>query len=423
LAVGEAGATPLPTTFSFGLDDFGQLGHNTSGGHMAIATPIDTTNLAGKSITQVAGGGWHTLLLADDGTVFSFGWNHNGATGLNTAGGNTLIATPINAGNLAGKKITQVAGGGWHTLLLADDGTVFSFGWNHYGRTGRNTTIGDTLVASPIDIRNLTGKTIVQVAAGYQHSLLLADDGTVFSFGYNSGGQLGLNTDLEFVAIPTPIDTTNLAGKTITQVAAGRSHSLLLANDGAVFSFGWNGDGQTGRNTNVGRTPIATPIDTTNLVGKMIAQIAAGENHNVLTANDGSVFSFGANFLGATGLNTDFGNTLIATPIDTTNLGGKTIVQAAAGHNHNLLLADDGTVFSFGWNGSGRTGLGTTIGNTLVATPIATLNLGGRVATQVAAGANHSLLLTEVPEPSTFALALLAFVPLGRRSRRLPHIG
>jgi alpha-tubulin suppressor-like RCC1 family protein len=396
--------------FSFGFNAAGQAGQGTLEECMLVATRIDTTNLSGKMISQVAAGQLHSLLLADDGTVFSFG--SRSETGLGTAGGNVLIATPIDTTNLAGKTITQVAAGGGHSLLLADDGTVFSFGSNWFGRTGQGTTTGNTLVATPIDTTNLAGRTITQIAAGGYHCLLLADDGTVFSFGQNDLGQTGLGIDdWSSTTVATPIDTTNLAGKTISQVAAGWDHSLLLADDGTVFSFGDNWGGATGLGADTDDTLIATPIDATNLGGKTITQVAAGAGQSLLLADDGTVFSFGWNGYGETGLGTSDGSTLIATPIDTTNLGGETITQVAAGASHSLLLADDGTVFSFGWNGYGETGLGTTDGSTLVATPIDTVNLSGMRVIGLSAGVAHNLLLAvPVPEPGGATLVLLAGV-------------
>lgn len=389
--------------FSFGANGNGRTALNTTIGNTPLATPINMTTVAGKTITNITAGGAHSLLLADDGVVFSFGWNFRGQTGLNTTIGDTLVATPIDGSNLTGKTMTQIAAGLFHSLLLASDGTVFSMGDNSSGRTGLNTNSGETLVATPIDATNLAGKTIKQIAAGHTHSLLLASDGTVFSFGFNGNGQTGLNASGGSTLIATPIDATNLAGKTIKQIAAGDSHSLLLADDGTVFSFGLNLDGATGLNTSTGSTLIATPIDATNLSGKAIKQVAAGTSLSLLLAEDGTVFSFGSNL--ATGLNTMAGNTLIATPIDATNLAGKTVTHLAAGNMHSLLLTDDGTVLSFGNNGDGLTGQNTTNDFTMIATPIDTTNLGNKLVTHISAGTGHSLLLA-VPEPSAAYLLL-----------------
>ncbi len=412
-AVGQS--VPL----SFGSNANGRTGQGTASGSTPVATPIDTTNLLGKTITQAAAGYAHSLLLVDDGTVFSFGWNGEGRTGQGTISGNTLVATPIDTTNLAGRAITQAAAGGF-SLLLADDGAVFSFGWNGDGRTGQGTNSGNTLVATPIDTTNLAGSAITQVAAGDSHGLLLSDDGTVFSFGGNDA--TGQGTNLGSTLVATPIDTTNLAGRTITQVAAGDDTSLLLTDDGTVFAFGVNETGQAGLGTSLGSL-IATPIDTSNLAGKTITQVAAGRFHSLLLAEDGTVFSFGHNEYAGQG--TDSGDTRVATPIDTTNLSGKLITQIAAGYRLSLLLADDGTVFSFGYNGSYSTGLGTDSGFTLVATPIDRTNLTGLQVTGISAGWTHGLLLAiPVPEPAAATLVLLAGLPLlfagaGRRRRTL----
>jgi hypothetical protein len=389
---------------------------NYSGAPTPVATPIDSTNLAGKTIDQIATGELHSLLLADDGTVYSFGSNGNGRTGVDWAFGNTLIATPINTTNLAGKTISQVAAGGAHSLLLADDGTVFSFGSNEYGQTGLNTTVGNTLVATPINASNLGGKTIAQVAAGGAHSLLLADDGTVFSFGWKGNGQTGLGGTGFSNPVATPITTTNLAGKTIKQVAAGFFHSLLLADDGTVFSFGWNTNGRTGLNTSNGQTLVATPINTTNLAGRTITQIAAGGYHSLLLADDGTVFSFGLNGGGRTGLNTTTGDTLVATQIDETNMTGPRAraVAIAAGGDLSLVLAvpargdfdGDGAI-------DGHDFLAWQRGESPHLLSFDDLN-----EWQNHYGLGTVPVTTAVPEPMNIALVLPAFVLLLRRRKR-----
>lgn len=402
-------------TLSFGANSVGQNG--TGIGNILVAMPIDMTNLISKTVTQVVAGGEHSLLLANDGTVYSFGLNLGGRTGQGTSSGNTNIATPINTSNLAGRRIKQLAAGSSHSLLLADDGTVLSFGFNNPGQTGLGTASGNTLVATPIDMTNLAGKKITQVAAGDGFSLLLAEDGVVFSFGFNADGRTGQGTSNGNTLVATPINTTNLAGRTIKQVAAGNGHSLLLADDDTVLSFGFNGNGQTGLGTTSGNTLVARPIDMTNLAGRKIAQVEGGGEHSLLLADDGTVFSFGLNTSGQTGLGTDIGMTLVATPIAMTNVGGRHITRVTAGLGHSLLLADDGSVFAFGENGQGRTGQGTSVGHTLVATPIVTSNLVGFRGVDISAGSGHSLVLA-VPEPGGSVLLLLAGLALHTARRR-----
>jgi alpha-tubulin suppressor-like RCC1 family protein len=254
--------------------------------------------------------------------VLSFGWNASGRTGQGTSAGNALIADPISATNLAGKTITSVEAGGAHSLLTASDGTAFSFGFGLH--TGIGTNGQSATSATLMNLSNLGDRKVVQASAGTTFSLLLTDDGAVFSFGSMGGPQLGRDWPDNSAFVATEIDASNLAGRKIKQVSAGLSHNLILADDGTVFSFGSNASGATGMGVSTGSTPIATPIDATYLQGKKIKQVSAGGELSLLLAEDGTVFSFGDNQAGQTGLGTAAGDTLIATPIDTTNLAGRT---------------------------------------------------------------------------------------------------
>jgi len=392
---------------SFGDNFAGKLGLNiASSTDVSVATPIIATNFSGQQVSQISAGEDHSLMLTQSGTVLAFGYS--GYTGQGTvSGSSTAIATPIVNTNLAGK-ITQVSAGAFHSLILDEFGTVYVFGSNVRGNTGLGTGVGDQKTAVPIVATNLGGRRIKQVAAGALHSLLLADDGTVFSFGENDDGRTGDGIGaINDRYIAEPIVSTNLVGKNIVQIEAGAADSLLLADDGSVFSFGSNYSGQLGRSTASASPAVATQIDTTELAGKHIKQIAAGASYNLLLADDGTVFTFGWNTnSGGSGRGNQFGSNR-ATPIDATNLSGKTIVKVDVGYWHSLLLASDGTVFSFGQNTYGATGLGTFTGNAFRAVPIDMTNFGGLRAVDISAGVTHSLVVV-VPEPGSLILAFTA---------------
>jgi alpha-tubulin suppressor-like RCC1 family protein len=401
---------------AFGSNASGQLGIGTNASHSPIAVPIDTSNLAGRRIIDASTGGSHSLLLTNDGTAYSFGSNIYGQTGLGAIvpplPQNTLVATEIDGTNMNGSRAIQVAAGGLHSLVLSTDGTVLSFGRNSFGQLGIGT--GDLNIATPIDSSNLGDSKVTQIAAGALHSLILTEDGSVFSFGSNNSGELG-RAGSRFVA--AQIDGTNLTGRKITQVTAGASYSLLLADDGTVFSFGWNSGGRTGQGTTSSTTPIATQIDVSNLGDKKIVELAAGEAHSLLLADDGTVFSFGENFFGKTGISSSLpfpSSTPVATPINTTNLAGKRIVDLGAGENHSLLLADDGSIFSFGSNSIGQLGIDNFTAPRYIATPIDTTHLMGRRVTSISAGYEHNLVLA-VPEcESALLLAHFGIAIAGR---------
>ena len=97
----------------------------------------------------------------------------------------------------------------------------------------------------------LAGKTVIAIAAGYYHSLALCADGTLVAWGYNGYGQLGNNSTTNS-SVPVVVDRAGvLAGKTVTAIAAGASHSLALCADGTLAAWGCNDDGQLGNNSTV----------------------------------------------------------------------------------------------------------------------------------------------------------------------------
>ncbi|MFZ2322492.1 MAG: T9SS type A sorting domain-containing protein [Ignavibacteriaceae bacterium] len=141
------------------------------------------------------------------------------------------------------------AGPSYHTIAAKSDGTVYTWGYNGYGELGNGTTTDSNVPVAVSTDGFLSGKTITQVAAGAIHSIALASDGTVYTWGNNGLGELGNGTTTSS-NVPVAVITSGvLSGKTITQVAAGNS-SIALASDGTVYTWGWNSLGQLGNGTN-----------------------------------------------------------------------------------------------------------------------------------------------------------------------------
>jgi len=122
------------------------------------------------------------------------------------------------------------------------------------------------------------GKTIVQVASNDESSYALASDGTVYSWGDNSGGQLGDGTNTDS-SVPVAVKTTGtpMDGKTIVQVAAGAPYSLALASDGTIYSWGNNSKGQLGNGTTINYTvPVATSTTGNSALAPSTPKITIG---------------------------------------------------------------------------------------------------------------------------------------------------
>ncbi|MBZ5734916.1 hypothetical protein K8Z61_10450 [Nocardioides sp. TRM66260-LWL] len=344
------------TGYAFGSNNLGQLGIGSTASSQPSPTAISTTStLNGKTITAIAAGGRHSLALASDGTLHAWGFNASGQLGNPNASlfERTAIAVTVAGTPLANKAITAIAAGDSHNLALASDGTLYAWGDNGNGRLGDGTGAARIL---PVQVTVPVGKTITAIAAGETHSLALASDGTVYAWGANTFGQLGNGTK----GSATAIAVLGLAGTTITAIAAGRLHSLALASDGTVYAWGANASGQLGNGTNQNSN---VAIAVTGLTGKTIASIAAGKEHSLALASDGTVYAWGANGSGQLGIGSNTSSTA-AVALTKGTLATKTVVAIAAGNLHSVALTSDGTLHAWGDNASGQLGNGGTTGVT-----------------------------------------------------------
>ncbi|HQB30185.1 MAG TPA: hypothetical protein PLO86_05410, partial [Syntrophales bacterium] len=191
----------------------------------------------------VAGGMAYTIALKNNGTVWAWGHNNDGQLGDDTA---TDRWTPVQVKGPGGigflDDVTAIAAGHDHTAALKDDGTVWTWGKNHLGQLGDNTTEDRQ---SPVQVKGPGGTgfpdDVTDVAAGLDHTVALKDDGTVWAWGGNGSGQLGDNTT---TARNTPVQVVGPGGvgllTGVRAVATRYRHTVVLKNDGTVWAWGDN---------------------------------------------------------------------------------------------------------------------------------------------------------------------------------------
>ena len=222
-----------------------------------------------------------------------------------------------------------------------------------------------------MSVQNLSG--VTAVAAGEYHSLALKNDGTVWAWGWNANGQLGNGTTTDSSS-PVRVETSSAVLSGIKAIAGGESHSLALKNDGTVWAWGLH---------------YGWPTQVLNLSG--VACIASGSYHSLALKSDGTVWAWGSNNWGELGDGTtsDF-PTMVPVPVQ--NLNGVTAV--AAGFGHSLALKNDGTVWAWGLNSRGELGDGSTTDSH---TPVKVKDLGG--VTAITAKWFQSLALRTIKSP------------------------
>jgi prepilin-type N-terminal cleavage/methylation domain-containing protein len=352
--------------YSWGSDDLGQLGNGAATGIVQTPTSIASYgSMAGKSFTKVSGGFNHSMALASDGIVHAWGENSFGQVGAGTSGTNVIAPASVMTGSLAGKTVTQIAAGGFHSLALASDNTLHSWGQNSNGQLGNGTTDNFPHV-TPMNISStgsLAGKTITQINSGVSYNLALASDGTVHAWGQNHLGQLG-NGTTTLSATPINISSSgSLAGKTITQVIGSGYHAFALASDGTLHAWGDNGLGKLGIGT-ADTAPHPTPVNISSsgsLAGKTITYVGRSGSHSVAITSEGNLHTWGENSYGQLGTGTT-DTSAHPTPVNISTSGplaGKIITWVSGGGYHIFAVTADGDLYSTGNNQVGQLGDGT----------------------------------------------------------------
>ncbi len=302
------------TVWSWGFNGYGQLGNGgVTSSSIAVAVPA----LSGA--TKIAAGWSHSVALKSDGSVWESGTR---IMTLLFGSGDWGSSTPYQVAGLTG--VTAIAAGDSHNLALAG-GSVWAWGWNGYGQLGdRLKTDG----RAPVQVSGLSG--VTAIAAGWYQSLALKSDGSVWGWGNNSSGQLGaaasqscaFGMPVSDSCITLPIQVAGISAA--VALATGRDHSVALKSDGTVWAWGGNDSGQLGVGT---RVSSSAPQQVNGLTG--VTAIAAAWGHNLALKSDGTVWAWGANYAGQIGNGT---NLDALAPVQVQGLTGAVAIAAGDSH-------------------------------------------------------------------------------------------
>ncbi|WP_019030842.1 RCC1 domain-containing protein [Salinispora arenicola] len=317
---------------------------------------------------------------AASNTILAWGDNQFGQLGDGTGADS---GTPIPVSLPPGTTVTAIAAGNEHTLALTSTGTVLAWGRNRFGQLGDET---NTSRVTPVTVSLPPNTTITDIAAGHSHSLAITSAGTALAWGGNGAGQLGDGTTTDS---NKPVAVNLPSGTTVTAIAAGEGHSLAVTSAGTALAWGNNFRGQYGDGTN---TSSNTPVTVSPPTGTAFTAVAAGEDHSLAVTSAGTALAAGDNLYGQLG---DGTNTSSNTFVTVSLPPSTTITAIAVGRFHNLGVTATGTVLAWGINIDGQLGDGTTTNrNTPQAVDLP-------VSTTVAGGFGHSLALAAPPTSTT----------------------
>uniref|UniRef100_A0A0G4F642 HYR domain-containing protein n=1 Tax=Chromera velia CCMP2878 TaxID=1169474 RepID=A0A0G4F642_9ALVE len=280
-----------------------------------------------------------------------------------------------------------VAQGGEHSLMGDNRGDLFVFGSNRDGQLGLED-IGNFRL--PTRVPSLSD--VVDVCGGSDFSLLLLGNGTVLSSGSNRYyGQLGRGSGWVWGDWSDwrPLPVEGLEGESVVGVACGGSHSAAWTEEGNLFMWGRGEDGQLGLGDRETRHN-ASLVSAAVLEGEAVTQVALGRMHTLIACRSGRLFSWGKNDAGQVGNGRSGDLEREASPVEVfVGTGGERVVAVAAGADHSLILTSSGKVLGFGDNEYGQLGLGSS--EDIFSTPQWVEKLPEGVV-EIAAGGSHSFV-------------------------------
>ncbi len=366
--------------WNFGHNQYGQLGNGEKTGMDPNPYPALMIPTWGEDvkISDISAGHNHTVLLDERGRVWYCGWDNYKLP--------PMPGAPVLGGQDQAveikfeKKIVAIACGGWHTMALDEDGTLWAWGSNLSGQLGmKDINVGmapDAFTYDPKKVDVLPeGIKIKAIATGGQHVAILDENGKIWSYGWSQYGQLG-NADIEVGPNSfekTAVPVTGLDDVVITKVSTGYYHTMALDDQGRVWAWGWNGFGQLGSDAVPDGTdnPAAftkTPVKVTGLDDVKIVDVEAAYGHSVLLDENGTVWAWGYNLYGMIGRSDVPNNDFFActnrpmqvcewqdergNSIDVTI---KTIMSLT---NHSMAVDTEDRVWAWGFNRYGQLGTG-----------------------------------------------------------------
>ena len=232
----------------------------------------------------------------------------------------------------------QIATGNSHTIMLKVDGTVWTYGDNTYGQLGLGNRVG---VDEPTQVQFPNGVEIVQIAAGDNHSVALDRNGNVYAWGKNDYYQLGRSG-----TYLSPVQMNNVGSK-IVRIAAGSEITVMLTEKGEIYTSGINTNGEAGILSYGTRVTYGKASNMNNII-----DIAAGKNHVIALRSDGTVYAVGSNLNGQLGV----GSKNITKVNEYQKLGLNNIAYIEAEENSAAGITVDGEAYVWGSNQYGQLG-------------------------------------------------------------------
>jgi alpha-tubulin suppressor-like RCC1 family protein len=366
-------------------------GHNASGevGDGTITRRTSPTQVlvapggaAFGDVAQVAEGVNQTCAVRNDGTVWCWGANESGQLGDGTIVERHNPVQVHGAGNVGGlASAKRVVTGDDHGCALRTDGTVLCWGANCAGDLGDGSGAQS---AAPVQVKGVDGvgflTNLVDLVSGgspassaCDHTCALRNDGAVFCWGANSNGQLGDGSSTDR---STPVEVQDALGGNLAnavELAGMYQTTCARITDGTVQCWGRNNKGQIGDNTTADRLRATLVQASAGVTFSGATRLSAGGEHACVQKGDRTMWCWGSNNNGQLGTG-DLTDRPFPTQVKASATTSFTNVVEPAldsvGHEGTCARKTDGSVWCWGLNSQGQLGDGTTTTPRLFPVPL-----------------------------------------------------
>jgi alpha-tubulin suppressor-like RCC1 family protein len=352
--------------YSWGNGIAGQLGVGEEIGSQPIPKIIsELSNINhGNSVEKLVAAFDLSCGITNKGEIYVWGKTKDGALGV-IPGGSVNTPTPslfVHSDQID-SKMRDIDFSKEHGALVTENGSLYTWGLDMYNKLGHpqidSTTINQKQRKAPKTVYELikfnqvpiTSK-IISARCGYNHTICLDEEGSVYSWGYGKDGALG-HENFENISSPKKIDFFVKNNIKIKSIECGDYFTLALAEDGSVYTWGHNNYGQLGLGKISQQLKVNKPTRV-NLGNKKVKQLFAGEDHSACITEDGEGYIWGYGLDGRLG-NKNKMNQNVPTKI---SIIDEKIKKISCGGHHTAILTESGDLFMCGNGRDGELGRG-----------------------------------------------------------------
>ena len=334
--------------WGWGDNNRGTLGQNS------LVKYSSAVQIPGTTWKQIGSSSYNVSAVKTDGTLWAWGQNVKGAFGIPSYTDDYQLSSPVQVGSDTTWVVVKVdpTAANSSTLSVKTDGTLWMWGYNNYGTLGQNSTVS---YSSPVQVGSETTwkSGDYELSTAQKTATVIKTDGTLWSWGYNSNGKLGIN---ESPSGPwwspnhkSKSSPVQLPGTTWSKVTVQQDCQLATKTDGTLWAWGQNTYGHLAQNN---RTSYSSPTQIPGTTWNNIISSGYSSSFMGATKTDGTLWMWGHNVGGQLGQNS---RTYYSSPVQIPGTTWSYILSPS--NNQITAYKTDGTLWTWGnfYHGSGGT--------------------------------------------------------------------